>query len=223
MKLFKYGIILERLKAEDIELVRHWRNSDAVRLNMKYQAIITREQQQQWFDSINNHQFNYLMIHYRGEKIGLLNDKNIDWVSRTSESGIFLGKTEFYNTSVPYLVSVAGIETTFYLLGWKKQFAHMLRSNAQAIRFNLELGYQLCEGQEGVDHQQYEMTRESFEQKAGKIRKAVQLLAGNEGSPRILFEPADYSDGMAQRFEELLNETPHALKREETHEGVWYI
>ena len=180
MRLYKYGIILERLRKEDIELVRQWRNSDPVRLNMKYREIITPEQQQQWFDSINNLRYNYMMIYYNGEKIGLLDDKNIDWEAQTSESGIFLGRTEFYNTFVPYLVSVAGIETTFYMLGWNKQYAHILRTNINAIHFNLQLGYQLCKGQEDTEHQLYEMTLESYEEKAGKISKAVQVLAGNE-------------------------------------------
>ena len=221
MKFFKYGITLERLKEQDIELVRQWRNSDPVRLNMKYQEFITPEQQQQWFHSINTPEFNYLLIHYQGEKIGLLNDKNIDWEARSSESGIFLGRPEFYNTFVPYLVSVAGIETTFYLLGWNRQFAHILRSNVNAIRFNLELGYQLCDGQED-DHQQYEITRESFERKAVKLRKAVKILAGNDSISRVLFEPADYELGLAQRFENLLKEYPHPLEREVTCEGTWY-
>jgi UDP-4-amino-4,6-dideoxy-N-acetyl-beta-L-altrosamine N-acetyltransferase len=222
MKFFKYGIILERLKEEDIELVRQWRNSDPVRLNMKYQEIITPDQQQEWFLSVNNERFNYLMIHYQGEKIGLLNDKNIDWEARSSESGIFLGRPEYYNTFLPYLVSIAGIETTFYMLGWNRQFAHILRSNLNAIKFNLQLGYHLKEGQEGADHQWYEVTRESFEQKSGKIRKAVKTLAGSDIKASVLFEPADYQSGMAQRFERLLTEYPGPLLREETAEGIWY-
>ncbi len=222
MKFFKYGIILERLKADDIELVRQWRNSDPVRLNMKYQKIITHEQQQQWFNSINNLQNNYLLIHYQGEKIGLLNDKNIDWDLRTSESGIFLGRTEYYNSFIPYLVSVAGIETTFYFLGWNKQLAHILRSNTNAVQFNLQLGYHLCEGQDGVDHQRYEMTRESFEQKASKIRKAVKALAGNDSKTRVLFEPDDYESGLAHKFENLLSASLQPVEREVTPEGIWY-
>ena len=222
MKFFKYGIILERLKEEDIELVRKWRNSDPVRMNMKYQTIITAEQQHEWFNSINNLTSDYLMIHYQGEKIGLLNDKNIDWESRTSESGIFLGRTEFYNTFVPFLVSVAGIESTFYLVGWQKQFAHILRSNTNAIRFNLQLGYQLCEGQENLEHQKYELTLKSFEQKAGKIRKAVRALAGGDLQARVLFEPGDFKTGLAQRFEKLLKSSFYILDKEITSEGTWY-
>jgi hypothetical protein len=189
---------------------------------MNYQEIITPEQQQRWFDSINNLRFNYFMIHYQGEKIGLLNDKNIDWDNRTSESGIFLGVTEYYNTFVPYLVSVAGIESTFYLLGWKKQYAHILRSNTNAIRFNLQLGYQLCEGQEDIDNQLYEMTWDSFTQKAGKVRKAVRSLAGADNKSRVLFVKEDYDLGLAQRFEDLLKASPHQVEHEVTEEGIWY-
>jgi len=222
MKLFKYGITLERLKQEDIELVRRWRNSDPVRLNMEYRDIISPEQQIAWFKSVDNLQNNYLMIHYKGEKIGLLNDKNVNWDDRTSESGLFLGRTEFYATFVPYLVSVAGIEATFYFLNWKKQFAHILRSNSNAIRYNTQLGYRLCEGQENVENQKYEMTRESFELAAGKIRKAVKQLAAEDAKISLLIEPADFISGIAQKVETLLKDYPHPLDRIENHEGVWY-
>jgi hypothetical protein len=162
------------------------------------------------------------MIHYKGEKIGLLNDKNVNWEARTSESGLFLGRTEFYATFVPYLVSVAGIEATFYFLNWNKQFAHILRSNSNAIRYNTQLGYRLCEGQENVENQKYEMTRERFELAAGKIRKAVKQLAVGDAIISLLLEPADFISGIAQKFEELLKESSHLLDRIENHEGIWY-
>lgn len=223
MKFYRYGITFERLREEDIELVRQWRNSDPVRLNMNYREIITREQQMDWFRSINNDRFHYVMISYQGEKIGLLNDKNIDWDNLTSETGIFVGRPEFFHTFVPFLVSVAGIETLFYFAGWKMQYAHILKSNVNAVRYNLQLGYRLCEGQEGIEHQRYELTKESFEQTAGKIRKMVRSVAGGEARTRMLFEPADYETGIARRFEALFlrNGIPH--NRVERPEGIWYL
>ncbi|KAF5068037.1 hypothetical protein DSECCO2_247370 [anaerobic digester metagenome] len=222
MKLFKYGITLERLKEADIELVRQWRNSDPVRLNMAYREIISPGQQLDWFRSVNNLENNYLMICYKGEKIGLLNDKNVDWEARTSESGLFLGRTEFYATYVPYLVSVAGIETTFYFLNWNKQFAHILRGNTRAISYNTQLGYRLCPGQEDAENQRYELTREGFEQTAGRIRKAVRRLAGDELKTALLLEPEDYQSGLALRYESLLAAYPLPLRRDEDAAGVWY-
>ena len=222
MKFFKYGVTLERLKEADIELVRQWRNSDPVRLNMNYREIISPEMQQEWFRSINNENFHYVMIHYQGEKIGLLNDKNIDWNTRSSETGIFIGRPEFYHSFVPYLVSVAGIETLFYFVGWKKQYAHVLKSNINAIKYNLELGYRLCEGQEDVHHQRYEITRESFEESAGKIRRMIRKVAGDDVLCKMLFEPEDYKTGIAQRFEGLFLRNPVPHLRTETKEGVLY-
>ncbi|MCX6250112.1 MAG: hypothetical protein NTX61_05100 [Bacteroidetes bacterium] len=223
MKFFKYGITLERLREEDIELVRQWRNSDLVRMSMNYREIISPEKQREWFNSINNVNFHYVIFQYQGEKIGLLNDKNIDWETLSSETGIFVGRPEFYHSFVPYLVSVAGIETMFYFMGWKKQYAHVLRTNANAIKYNLELGYKLCEGQEGIDHQRYELTRESFDQTAGKIRKMIRSVAGSDARCKFLIEPADYKTGIGQKFEDLFirNLIPH--KREETSEGIWYL
>jgi UDP-4-amino-4,6-dideoxy-N-acetyl-beta-L-altrosamine N-acetyltransferase len=222
MKFFKYGITLERLREEDIELVRQWRNSDPVRLNMNYREIITPEMQRKWFESINNVNFHYVMIHYQGEKIGLLNDKNIDWENLTSETGIFIGRPEFYHTFVPYLVSVAGIEILFYFVGWKKQFAHVLRTNTNAVDYNLRLGYRLCEGQANVEHQRYELTRESFEQSAGKIRKMVRSVASDDVRSRLLFEPADFRTGIGQKFEDLFLRNKIPYKKNETAEGIWY-
>ena len=146
----------------------------------------------------------------------------MDWENRTSESGLFLGRTEFYATFVPYLVSVAGIETTFYFLNWNKQFAHILRSNSNAIRYNTQLGYRLCEGQENVENQKYEMTRESFELAAGKIRKAVKMLADDDAKTSLLLEPGDFVSGIAQKVEALLKDYLHPLQKSENHEGIWY-
>jgi hypothetical protein len=223
MKFFKYGITLERLKEKDIEMVRQWRNSDPVRKNMNYQEIITPEMQCDWFRSINNIHFHYVVIHYQGVKIGLLNDKNIDWEALTSETGIFIGRPDFYHTFVPYLVSVAGIEIMFYFVGWQKQFAHVLRSNTNAIKYNQQLGYRLCEGQEGIEHQRYELTRESFGQAAGKIRKMVKSVAREDTRCKLLFEPEDYKTGIAQQFEGIFLRNSIPTLREETSEGVWYL
>lgn len=222
MKLFKYGIVFERLKHHDIELVRQWRNSDPVRLNMEYRELITPEQQEKWFESVNNLSHNYLMIRYKGEKIGLLNDKNIDWQNRTSESGLFLGRTEFYNTFVPYFISVAGIEINFYFMNWQKQYAHILRTNINAIKYNAALGYQLCPGQENIENQLYEMTRESYENTAGKIRKAVRALASEDIKPKLLLEPEDYESGLSALIEPVLINRPE-ITLVKTEDGKLYI
>lgn len=221
MKVYKYGIVLERLKERDIELVRQWRNSDPVRLNMEYRELITEAQQIAWFQSVNNLSNNYLLIYYKGEKIGLLNDKHIDWEKRTSESGLFLGRTEYYNTFVPYLVSVAGIELNFHFMRWERQYAHIMRTNHNAIKYNRQLGYRLLPGQEEVENQLYEMSRESYDTSSGKIQKAVRALATEDLYPRLLLEPEDFQSGIAAKIEPLLLNRPE-MHIYETAEGKWF-
>lgn len=221
MKAYKYGIILERLKETDIELVRQWRNSDPVRLNMEYREIITPDQQVNWFKSINNLSNNYMLIYYQDQKIGLLNDKNIDWQNRTSESGLFLGVTEYYNTFVPYFISIAGIELNFHFLNWNKQYAHILRSNENAIKYNTQLGYRLLPGQEAIENQCYEMTIDSYMHSSTKIRKAVRALATIDLKPKVLLEPEDYATGFAAFFEPLLINRPEIKITEDKH-GVLF-
>jgi hypothetical protein len=221
VKAFKYGITLERLKEEDIELVRQWRNSDAVRLNMEYKKHISAEEQIKWFNSINNISNNYMLIHYKCEKVGVLNDKNIDWENRTSESGIFIGNEKYLHSFLPYFVSVAGIEINFTLFKWRKQYAHILTSNSNARKFNTELGYQLSGDQSGVENQQYELTWESFQNKAGRVRKAVAALAEESHPARILIEPDDYKNPFANKIKSLLENRPD-VRSYENSEGIWF-
>ena len=78
MKFRKYGITLTRLREDDIELVRKWRNSPGIQQYMEYREFITEEMQKKWFESINNLQNFYFIIEYENKKIGLINTSNID-------------------------------------------------------------------------------------------------------------------------------------------------
>lgn len=222
MKLKKYGITLTRLQIEDIELVRNWRNSRTVSDNMEFREHITPEMQKKWFHSINNINNLFFIIEYNNEKIGLLNDKNIDWEKQTSESGIFLGVEKYLNTYVPILVSLCGIETTFYIMNWNMSYASMLRDNHRAISFNKSLGYKLCEGQENIENQKYFLTREMFEIKAKKIRKAARKITVTDDTTYFLIEKNDYDIGYADLFDKIIKNSPYNIKSKNNKEGIIY-
>lgn len=221
MKVFKYGVMLERLKEDDIELVRQWRNSDQVRLNMVCKDVISADQQLNWYKSINNPENNYMLIHCKGEKIGVVNDKNINWKERSSETGIFIGRPEYLYTCTPFFISVAGVEINFHYFKWQKQYAHILKSNTNAIKYNLQLGYNLEPGQEDKEIQLYTLNLNDFESKACKIIKAVRAIAPNDAKARILLEPLDYETGWADYLEPNLLNNPF-LEVSKNHEGTWF-
>jgi UDP-4-amino-4,6-dideoxy-N-acetyl-beta-L-altrosamine N-acetyltransferase len=223
MKLHKYGLTLSRLTQDEIEFVRQKRNSDEVRRYMEFRGEITPEMQQQWFDRINNFNNFYYIIEYKGLKIGLINDKNMDWEARTSESGLFFWDQEYINTFFPILASLVLLEIGFYYLNWQKSFIHVLRDNPKAIEYVQHLGYKRCEGQEEIQNQLYFLTRENFEKKGRKIRKAAESFKEKKVSDGyVILEPSDYKSGLAQTIENYFSKTGILLHRTEMENGIMY-
>ena len=187
MKLSKYGITLDRLKKEDIELVRKWRNSPQINQFMEYREYITPGMQEEWFRSVDNFDNFYFIIEFDGEKIGLINSSNIDWSDISSAGGIFLWDEKYYETMVPVWASLCLLESTFFVLGAGRSVIKTLNDNERAKKLNTHLGYVLQEGQEKVYNQVYVLTPESFRQHAGKLIKAAAMLAGPGADEHTLF------------------------------------
>lgn len=220
MILTKGNFRFVRLTENDLELVRHWRNSPNISRFMEYREYITPEAQLEWFRSVNNEYNLYFIIEHEYKKIGLINAKNIDWDRFTIEGGIFFWDEEVYNTPVPAFVSILFAELMIRILRLTI-YAHIMKTNDRAIRYNLQLGFELCPDQENIENQKYILTPEKYLEKSAKLRKAFYLLM--EKSPYILLvEKEDFDTGIAgklmERFDRsLLSDTY------ETSEGTVMI
>jgi len=201
MKWIKYGVTLSRITENDIELVRHWRNHPDIMKTMQFRENITSEMQKKWFKSINNLNNYYYLIHYNGEKIGMINNKNVDWNTRTSEAGIFIWNENF--DFVPLLASLLLCEAGFYILQGGYSFVHTLRTNHKAIEYNLMLGYELYKDDPTEDTQEYRLTRENFEKQTVKLREAALKLSGNDSMMYMILEKHDYESGLVQFIESI--------------------
>jgi RimJ/RimL family protein N-acetyltransferase len=212
MYLQKFGITLRRLQKNDIELVRQKRNSEDISRFMMYREHITQEMQLNWFNTINNTNNFYFIIEYLGEKIGLVNDKNIDWNKKTSEGGLFIWEERFRNSMIPLLVSVCIIEMAFYVLNWEKSEVVVLKSNKQAIDYNLSLGFII---QNAADSNIIKMvlTRENYEVKAKKLTEAALILNQGNSDMILTLEPQDFNSGLAIFIENLLEKSPVRLEQ----------
>ena len=198
MKLSKYGITLARLREEDTELVRQWRNSPQITQFMEYREYITPEMQQDWFKSIDNFDNFYFVIEYEGKKIGLINSSKIEWDTVSSEGGIFLWDEQYYETFVPVWASLCLLESTFFVLGAEKSVIKTLRDNQRAKKLNTHLGYVMMDGQEEEYNQSYLLTRESFFRHAPRLIKAAAMLAGPDKTIHTLyFDMEDIISGIA--------------------------
>ncbi|NVO20914.1 MAG: GNAT family N-acetyltransferase [Bacteroidetes bacterium] len=220
MIIRKYGITLRRLTLEDIELVRQMRNSDDIRQVMQYRQEITPEMQLAWFERINNFENYYYIVEYQGEKIGLINDKNMDWDARTSESGVFFWDKDYIHTFIPILASLVMLEMGFYYLDWNTSYVHVMRDNPAAIAYTKQIGYVLCPGQENEENQLYFLNRQNFEYLGKKIRKAASVFIEDEYPEGfVLLEPQDYESGLADRIEEYFLKAGVNLESESNAEG----
>ncbi len=222
MKLSKYGIDLILLKEEDIELVRQWRNSPQIVKRYEYREYITPEMQKEWFKSISNLNNFYFVIIYQDEKIGVINVKNIDWKNKTLESGIFIADEKWWNTFVPSIVSIILTEMFFTIFGWDYYSAHILKTNLQAIQYNKNLGYELCEGQEDVENQLYIIRREVFEEKSKKLIRALKVIADGDTSAVLQLEPEDLGTELELFVEDNRPNIPWITKIEENAQGRFY-
>jgi len=222
MKFIKYGITLHLLKEADIELVRQWRNDPSVVRNYEFREYITPEMQKEWFKSIYNNNNIYLVIEYEGQKIGVVNAKDVDLVKGTVESGIFIPDGKYSQTFLPGLVMITTVELGFRMFGFKHGYAHILKSNASVRSIARSFGYELCADQENEENQLYEITKERFEVKAAKLIKAMYTITGNQDAGKIIIERSEMDDEVVIGWEDLVRKNGPILNIEETPEERIY-
>lgn len=222
MKYIKYGVTFSLMREEDIEMVRRWRNDPVVATNFEYREFITPEMQKEWFGKVNNKNNLYTIIGYQGEKIGVINLKDIDWENQTTEGGIFIPDTRWHETPVTSIVSFLTTEIMLVLFNWKAAKAHVLKDNKPIQAFIRQLGYELSPGQEEINNQEYVLSREKFEKMAPKIRKAIHTLAQDTSPGRYIVEPFDFDNDVVLFFEDLARKNIPFSKTETTQEGRIY-
>jgi len=181
MIIRKYGLILKRLKEEDLELLRQKRNSDAARRTMYFRDEITPEMQQRWFETVNNKYNGYFIIHYKDKKIGMIHGKNVDFEKRSCEGGIFIWDEEYLNSVVPSLASIIMNDWTFLLGNFKIIYAKVLKENKIALAYNKLQGYEACPPQNDDKGVEWLMlTKENYLKKIDAIRKDMAQLVHDE-------------------------------------------
>jgi UDP-4-amino-4,6-dideoxy-N-acetyl-beta-L-altrosamine N-acetyltransferase len=190
-----------RVTEEDIELIRQWRNHPDIMNTMQFREPITPEMQKKWFNSINNINNFYYIIHYKNEKIGLINNKNTDWKTRSSEAGIFIWNHNY--EFAPLLASLLLCEIGFYIFQGGDSYIQTLRTNLKAIEYNHMLGYELFEDDMSKDTCMYKLNRASFETNTRKLREAALKLSGNDPAIYMILEKHDYLSGIAQFIESI--------------------
>ena len=169
----KYGVILNRLTHDKIELVRTWRNHPKISQYMEYRDEITPEMQEKWFDKINNDNNLYYLIEVDGHEIGLINVRDIDFVKKEGEPGIFIWDDNYLNSTISFQAVLALMDFCFEELLLQKMVIHVLNDNKRAIKFNNAFGYKLSNGQENIYNQEYTLSLPDYIKNKKRIIKLL--------------------------------------------------
>jgi RimJ/RimL family protein N-acetyltransferase len=144
MIIRKYGLELREVEREDLELIRQYRNSEAIKNKMIHREQISREQQQQWFEEIKTIRHFYFLIYKNDTAMGLINGKNINFKEKSSEGGIFIWN-EDRNFEIAITASIILNDFNFFINNFQLNYAQVLKSNKQAIAYNEFMGYKMVD------------------------------------------------------------------------------
>lgn len=179
MRLQRYGVTLETLKPDHLEMVRLWRNQDFVRNNMQFQEELSREDQEKWYATLDMNQNLYWIIRAHAYPIGLIQIKDVDLQNSSGEAGIFVGEPSYLEMPQPMLAILFMMELAFFALELKKLRAKIRTGNQHAISFNQKLGYKLLPDQH-EEFQYYEVSEGEFSLATARIRSQSARMYGAE-------------------------------------------
>lgn len=179
MRLKRYGIVLESLRQDHLEMVRLWRNQTYVRKNMQFQKELSRDDQQNWFDHLDFNRNLYWIIRSNDYPIGLIHVKDMDSELTLGEAGIFIGEPSYLYMPQPMLAIMVMMELAFKALDLRQLKAKIRSGNKHAINFNEQLGYTLQPNQsEGFQY--YTVNELGFDSATKKLRLSAQHMYGEE-------------------------------------------
>jgi RimJ/RimL family protein N-acetyltransferase len=163
-----------KVKFEDIETLRTWRNSDYVNQRMVINEYITKEMQEKWFESINN-EFNYYFIgEYNNEKVGVISIKNIN--NNSGEGAIYLASEKYENTSVVARIVLCFNDFIFDELKLDFIYSHVKRDNKKAITSTFAQGGIEEVDKSNLEYIHFRLYKENYINKTQKIRKILNTI-----------------------------------------------
>lgn len=141
-----FGISLEPMALEHLELVRHWRNHPDVAKHMLQSEPISRQQHAAWFDALSARDDQCcLLAYFRDQPVAVANLKALDGQPLTGhpgpQSGLYLAPGALRQSMLAFLPALALHQWTFEILGCGRLEAIVLKENLPAQRFNRALGY----------------------------------------------------------------------------------
>ncbi|MDF7811131.1 UDP-4-amino-4,6-dideoxy-N-acetyl-beta-L-altrosamine N-acetyltransferase [Hymenobacter sp. YC55] len=134
--------ILRPLFPDDLEMVRTWRNSEAVAQYMYSDEPISEAQQQAWFKSVSQDQSKqYWVIAYQGRDVGVANLYAINRTSNSCYWAFYIADQNMRGTGVGAKVEMAVLEYVFETLKLNKLLCEVFVDNDKVITMHEKFGF----------------------------------------------------------------------------------
>ncbi len=134
--------ILRPLLSDDLEMVRVWRNSEAVAQYMYSDAPISEAQQLAWFKSISQDESkHYWVINYQGHDVGVANLYAINKTSNSCYWAFYIADQNMRGTGVGAKVEMTVLEYVFDTLKLNKLLCEVFVDNDKVITMHEKFGF----------------------------------------------------------------------------------
>jgi UDP-4-amino-4,6-dideoxy-N-acetyl-beta-L-altrosamine N-acetyltransferase len=118
------------LMADDLELVRGWRNSPEVSAYMYTDAQISAEQQRSWFEKVRDDpRSRYWIIQYEGKKTGVVSLTDINHTLNSCYWAFYLGDTSIRGAGI-------GLKTEYHVLRYVFEELKLNKLRCEVFVFN---------------------------------------------------------------------------------------
>lgn len=144
MILLKETVRLRSIERTDTELIVTWRNKESVKKNFLYQKDFTIQGHLKWMDEMVDTGKVVQFIIYDtiiGKPVGSVFLRDIDYINRKAEYGIFIGEDEARGKGLGTTAAKLILEYGFKELGLHKIFLRVLSDNKLAIRSYEKAGF----------------------------------------------------------------------------------
>lgn len=135
-------IELSKVTADDIELIRNWRNSEEVASYMYTEEKISAEDQKKWFDKISTDPTSeYWIIKYNGKKLGLASITGINKTLSSCYWAFYLGDTSVRGAGIGGKVEYKVLSYVFEELKLHKLRCEVFTFNDKVISMHEKFGF----------------------------------------------------------------------------------
>lgn len=134
--------LLRPLLSDDLEMVRDWRNSEAVAQYMYNSEPISAEQQQAWFASLSQDTSKqYWIIQHQGRPVGVANLYAINRTFRTCYWAFYIADQNTRGTGIGAKVEMAVLDYVFDDLKLNKLLCEVFVDNDKVVAMHEKFGF----------------------------------------------------------------------------------